>query len=294
MAIERNLLARSADNKPGHPFVSTIPPFLENKWVYLRILLSGDYAGGTVFAEESSDGRTWTQLSDVRGAPARLSAADGAREVVCRIVLPQYIRANQSGCTAGNAAVSLLSQDYQILETTDLGGAGGSSASTGIPASAAEALAYLGGSSSSATAPKVVTVDVLAQVRNEIGQDLIGESMTWAGMPAPVLGKYAMLQAKDGAWEPGIYKSEDGVSWYLCLQASGAASAAETITLGVTAQNTIANLPFTPTSPVTFEVNGVVVRRGITNSGRTVSVDPAVLGYNLASGADLVTATFSH
>lgn len=62
-------------------------------------------------------------------------------------------------------------------------------------------------------------------------------------------------------------------------------------TLTVATRNTINDLPSTPVSPVEFRVNGVITR-GITNTGVTVTVNAAAVGYNIDPGVDEVTAQY--
>lgn len=62
--------------------------------------------------------------------------------------------------------------------------------------------------------------------------------------------------------------------------------------LTITADNTVSSLSQSPIGDVDFHVNGALVTSGITHSGTAVTIDSAVLGYNVSPGVDVVTATY--
>jgi hypothetical protein len=79
----------------------------------------------------------------------------------------------------------------------------------------------------------------------------------------------------------------DGTTWY---SASTTAGQLELETLTVVGTNTVNDLSFVPASDVEFRINGVITT-GITSVGTVVTVNPAVVGYNVET-VDVVTAQY--
>lgn len=83
----------------------------------------------------------------------------------------------------------------------------------------------------------------------------------------------------------------DDIGEALDMDVAEVGSTIVTEELAVTAQNTIADLTQTPDGVVDFFVNGALVD-GITNTGVSVSVDTAALGYNVGV-VDVIRARYA-
>jgi hypothetical protein len=125
---------------------------------------------------------------------------------------------------------------------------------------------------------------------------VLGSAATLAALPkvaadgqAAAVGDYSVLTVQDGTNAPGLYRW-NGTAFVFDTALSGSTQITELVT--ISAKNTLANLSQVPKSSIDWEINGAVVKDGITVSGQAVTYDAALVTYSIYPGLDTVQATY--